>query len=105
MKKTLEVVLTPALLPLFEVKDKIVVVIDILRASTSICVAFYTGVQKIVPVSTPEESKMFRDFDFLCAAERNAVKVEGFDLGNSPFEYQNPLLKDRNIALTTTNGT
>jgi 2-phosphosulfolactate phosphatase len=48
---------------------------------------------------------LFRDFDFLCAAERNAVKVEGFDLGNSPLEYQNPLLKDRNIALTTTNGT
>jgi 2-phosphosulfolactate phosphatase len=105
VKPTLEVVLTPALLPLYEVKGKTVVVIDILRATTSMCVAFQTGVKKILPVATPEECKIFKDFDFLCAAERNAVKVEGFDLGNSPFEYQNPLLKDRNIAFTTTNGT
>ncbi len=105
MKQTLEVVLTPALLPLYMVKGKTIVVIDILRATTSMCVAFQTGVKKILPVSTPEECKIFKDFDFLCAAERNAVKVEGFDLGNSPFEFQNPLLKDCNIAFTTTNGT
>jgi 2-phosphosulfolactate phosphatase len=105
VKPSLEVVLTPALLPLYEVKGKTIVVIDILRATTSMCIAFQTGVKKILPVSTPEECKIFKDFDFLCAAERNAVKVEGFDLGNSPFEFQNPLLKDCNIAFTTTNGT
>lgn len=101
----LEVVVTPALLPLYEVKGKSIVVIDILRATTSMCVAFQTGVQKILPVSTPEECKLFKEFDFLCAAERNAEKVPGFDLGNSPFEFQHPLLKDRSIAFTTTNGT
>ena len=69
------------------------------------CVAFKTGVNKILPVSTPEECSLFKDFDFLCAAERNAVKLPGFDMGNSPFEFQNPLIKDRNIAFTTTNGT
>lgn len=69
------------------------------------CVAFKTGVQKILPVATPEECAIFKDFDFLCAAERNAVKLPGFDMGNSPFEFQNPLLKERNIAFTTTNGT
>ena len=105
MKKSIEVILSPALLKNYELKGKTVVIIDILRATTSICVAFQTGVKKIVPVSTPEESMMFRDFDFLCAAERNAQKVDGFDLGNSPFEYQNPLLKDASIAMTTTNGT
>lgn len=104
-KNKLEVVVSPALLPLYDVKGKTVVIIDILRATTSMCVAFDTGVQKILPVSTPEECKLFKDFDFLCAAERNAEKLPGFDLGNSPFEFQNPLLKDRSIAFTTTNGT
>lgn len=101
----IEVVLTPALLPLYDIKGKVVVIIDILRATSSMCVAFQTGVEKILPVATPEECKLFKEFDFLCAAERNAVKVQGFDLGNSPFEFQNPLLKDRSIAFTTTNGT
>lgn len=105
MNKEIEVVLTPALLPLYQVKGKTVVVIDILRATSSMCVAFKTGVNKILPVSTPEECTLFKDFDFLCAAERNAVKLPGFDMGNSPFEFQNPLIKDRNIAFTTTNGT
>lgn len=103
--KKLETVLSPALLSLTDVKNKTVVVIDILRATSSICVAFNTGVAKILPVSTPDEAKLFKDFDFLCAAERNAEKIEGFDLGNSPKEFSNPLLADRNIAFTTTNGT
>lgn len=105
MNKKIEVVLTPALLQLYQVQGKTVVIIDILRATSSICVAFFGGVNKILPVSTPEECLMFKDFDFLCAAERNAVKLPGFDMGNSPFEFQNPLLKERNIAFTTTNGT
>jgi 2-phosphosulfolactate phosphatase len=105
VNRKIEVVLTPALLPLYEVKGKTVVVIDILRATSSICVAFYTGVRKILPVATPEECMMFKDFDFLCAAERNAIKLDGFDMGNSPFEFQHPYIKDRNIAFTTTNGT
>lgn len=105
MAISVEVVLSPALLPLTDLKGKTVVVIDILRASSSICVAFQTGAKKILPVATPEEARLFRDFDFLTAAERNAVKLEGFDLGNSPFDFENPLIRDRNIAFTTTNGT
>ena len=105
MSKQIEVVITPALLPLYKVQGKTVVVIDILRATSTMCVAFKTGVAKILPVSTPEECTIFKDFDFLCAAERNAIKLPGFDMGNSPFEFINPLLKDRSIAFTTTNGT
>ncbi len=103
--RTIEVVFTPALLPLYEAKGKIVVVIDILRATSTMCVAFQTGVKRILPVSSVEECKIFKDFDFIISAERNAVKVEGFDMGNSPFEYQNPLLAGKSIAFTTTNGT
>jgi 2-phosphosulfolactate phosphatase len=100
-----EVIHTPALLPLYHLNDKVVVVIDILRATTTMCVAFNTGVNKILPVATPDECLMFREFDFIIAAERNAVKVPGFDMGNSPFEYENPFLAGKNIAFTTTNGT
>jgi 2-phosphosulfolactate phosphatase len=105
MGNNIETVLSPALLHLYDVKGKTVVAIDILRATTTICVAFQHGVKRILPVATPEEAKFFKDFDFLTAAERNAIKVDGFDLGNSPFEYQNPLLENRSIAFTTTNGT
>lgn len=100
-----EVIHTPALLPLYDLKDKVVVVIDILRATTTMCVAFNTGVNKILPVASPDECLMFKEFDFIIAAERNAVKVPGFDMGNSPFEYENPLIAGKNIAFTTTNGT
>jgi len=105
VKPNLEVILTPSLLPLYHLQDKIVVVIDILRATTSICVAFQTGVKEIIPISTPEECATFKAKGFLCAAERNAIKVEGFDMGNSPFEFSEPTLKGRSIAFTTTNGT
>ncbi len=103
--KSIEVVFSPALIQFHDVKNKIVVVIDILRATSSICVAFQTGVKKILPVATPEECKIYKEFDFVIAAERNAMKVENFDLGNSPFEFENPLLAGKSIAFTTTNGT
>lgn len=103
--KSIEVVYSPKLLPLYDLNGKLVVVIDILRASSTICVAFETGVNKVLPVAGIDECYMFKDFDFLIAAERNAVKVPTFDLGNSPFEFQNPLLAGKNIAFTTTNGT
>jgi 2-phosphosulfolactate phosphatase len=69
------------------------------------CVAFKNGVEKILPLASPEECLMFKDFDFIVAAEKDAVKIPGFDLGNSPFEFQNPLLEGKNIAFSTTNGT
>ncbi len=103
--KSIEVVYSPKLLPLYDLSGKLVVVIDILRASSTICVAFETGVNKVLPVAGIEECLLFKDFDFLIAAERNAVKVPAFDMGNSPFEFQNPLLVGKNIAFTTTNGT
>lgn len=101
----IEVVHSPALLPLFSLKGKVVVVIDILRATSTMCVAFKMGVKQILPVATTDECRIFKEFDFLIAAERNAQKVDGFDLGNSPFEYENPLLEGRRLAFTTTNGT
>jgi 2-phosphosulfolactate phosphatase len=103
--RNLEVVVSPALLPFYNVKGKIVVIIDILRATSSMCVAFKTGVEKILTLSSAEECKLFKEFNFVIAAEKDAVKVPGFDLGNSPFEFKNPLLEGKSIALATTNGT
>lgn len=103
--KYLEVCLSPALIHLHDVSDAVVVVIDILRATSSICVAFHHGVRSIVPVSGIEESKAYRDRGFLVGAERNGEMLEGFDLGNSPFSFMDPVVKGRDIALSTTNGT
>ncbi|HLP32441.1 MAG TPA: 2-phosphosulfolactate phosphatase [Bacteroidia bacterium] len=101
----LDVVLTPAMLPLYQIEGKIVVVIDILRATSSMCVAFETGVEAILPVSTPEECATYQFKGFVCAAERDGMVVEGFDIGNSPFSYLDEKLKGKKLAITTTNGT
>jgi 2-phosphosulfolactate phosphatase len=101
----LEVVVSPALLPYYHIEGKLVVVIDILRATSSICVAFKNKVQKILPVSSADECKFFKDFDFIIAGEKDAEKIMGFDLGNSPFEFDNALLEGKSVAMTTTNGT
>ena len=102
---TLEVCFSPALIHLHDVSDAIVVVIDILRATSSICVAFAHGGRSIVPVATIEESQAYRAQGFLVGAERNGEMLDGFDLGNSPFSYMDPKIKGRDIALSTTNGT
>jgi 2-phosphosulfolactate phosphatase len=104
-EKYLEVCFSPALIHLHDVSDAIVVVIDILRATSSICVAFHHGVRSIVPVSGIEESQAYREKGFLVGAERNGEMLEGFDLGNSPFSFMDPIVKGRDIALSTTNGT
>lgn len=105
VKKTIEVCFTPALFPLFEKEDAIVVVIDVLRATSSICAAFSNGVEHIVPLKTKEESLTYRDKGYIVAGERNGETLEGFDCGNSPFSYSAEKVKGRKVAFTTTNGT
>jgi 2-phosphosulfolactate phosphatase len=104
-KRTIDVCLTPALFYQYDPTDSVVVVIDVLRATSSICVAFKHGVRSIVPVATVEESLAYKEKGFLIGAERKGEMLEGFDLGNSPFSYMDPKVRDRDIALTTTNGT
>jgi 2-phosphosulfolactate phosphatase len=103
--RALEVCFSPALIHLHDISDSIVVVIDVLRATSSICVAFANGVKSIVPVASIEESYSYREKGFLIGAERNGEMLAGYDLGNSPFSYLDPAVKGRDIALTTTNGT
>ena len=105
-KAILEVCLSPGLLPLYPVDDKVVVVIDVLRATTTMCVALDQGAVQVIPVETIEECLSFRGREnFILAGERNGRKVEGFDFGNSPFEFMNGVVNGKSLVLTTTNGT
>ncbi len=105
IKYTIEVCFSPHSFPLYPHEDSIVVVIDVLRATSSICAALHSGVERILPVASVLEARNYQSKGFLCAAERQAQKVEGFDLGNSPSEYRDPKLKGKIIVFTTTNGT
>jgi 2-phosphosulfolactate phosphatase len=102
-----ETLLTPALFELYnqQLEEKNVVIIDILRATTTICVAFENGVNSMLPVGSPEEAKVLQAQGMIAAAERNGETVAGFELGNSPQEYTKAIVGGRNIAFTTTNGT
>lgn len=96
---------SPQLYPVYEDKDSIVVVIDVFRATSAICVAFHYGAEKIIPVAKVEEAMEYKKQGFLAGAERDAIKLEGFDFGNSPYDYMGTHVSGKTIALTTTNGT
>jgi 2-phosphosulfolactate phosphatase len=100
-----EVCYTPQAYPLFHNEQAIVVVIDVLRATSAITTAFYNGVAKMIPVATVEEAKALQQKGYIAAAERNGEMIEGFELGNSPFGYMNTKVKGKTIAISTTNGT
>lgn len=103
--KHIDVCLTPDLLHLHTVENTIVVVADVFRATSCMVTAFAYGVNSIVPVATIEECRQWQERGYLAAAERNARKVEGFELDNSPFTYMSEQIRGANIAVTTTNGT
>lgn len=104
-KKKLEVCVSPLLLPLYDLKNSIVVVIDIFRATTSICYGIANGAKAIIPVATVDECLSRKDGICMLAAERDGKVVEGFDFGNSPFAYTKEKVAGKTVVLTTTNGT
>jgi len=105
VQKNIEIVLSPLLLPLVDLKGKIVVVIDILRATSTICAALDNGATSVTPVISVEEALQYDKSEYLVAGERNGEKAKGFDFGNSPAEYAPDLVKGKKVVLTTTNGT
>jgi 2-phosphosulfolactate phosphatase len=96
---------SPHLYSVYKDEESIVVIIDIFRATSAICTAFHNGAEKIIPVATVEEARALKDKGMLAGAERNAIKVDGFDFGNSPYDYMGGHVMGATIALTTTNGT
>lgn len=84
----------------------IVVIVDLLRATSVISTAFECGIDAVIPVTTAEEALAFKNIDnHIVAAERNTLRLEGFDYGNSPYHYIDSDVKGKILALTTTNGT
>jgi 2-phosphosulfolactate phosphatase len=104
-KRKIQTCYSPALYPLFHEEDTIVVVVDVLRATSAICTAFENGVKKMIPVAGLDEAQRYKDAGYLVAAERNAIKEEGFDFGNSPYHYMTEEVKGKTIVISTTNGT
>lgn len=105
MKPTAEVILSPALVPYYDLQGKVVVVIDILRATTTMCYAFMNGAERIIPIESIEEAKTYLDKDYVVAAEREGLVAAGFTLGNSPENFTPEIVNGKTVVLTTTNGT
>lgn len=103
--KTIDVCLSPELMHLYPVQDRTVVVVDILRATSCMVTAFAHGVESITPFANVDICRSMKGRGFITSGERDGKKVDGFDKGNSPFEYMGPDIAGRKIAFTTTNGT
>lgn len=104
-KPQLEVCLSPALLPTTDVQGKIVVIVDIFRASSAICTALAQGVKAIIPVKDIEDALAYKAQGYIAAAERKGEVVEGFDFGNSPYAFMDEKLRGQTVVLTTSNCT
>ncbi|MBC8267027.1 MAG: 2-phosphosulfolactate phosphatase [Flavobacteriales bacterium] len=108
MNKKLQIntCLSPLYFEKYSDNKSIVVVIDILRATSVISTAFHFGVKEIIPVQSLQTALNYKGKEnFIVAAERNAMPIEGFDFGNSPFHYMNEKVKEKTLVFTTTNGT
>lgn len=105
-KPTLHTCLSPALLHLYNVKSTIVVVIDVLRATSTIATALYNGAKEIIPVDSVERCiQLGTQIACVTAGERDGQVAPGLQYGNSSFEYPEEFIKGKILVLTTTNGT
>lgn len=98
---------SPALLPLFDFSESLVVIIDIFRATSTIAAALGNGAKEIIPVDNVQECiKLGREIEnSITAGERNGQVVEGLQYGNSPSAYPGDFINGKTLVLTTTNGT
>lgn len=105
-KPRLYTALSPALLHLYDVNHAIVVIIDVLRATSTIATALYNGAKCVIPVDSVAKCiELGRQIDGITAGERDGMIAEGLEHGNSPFEYPREFIGGRTLVLTTTNGT
>jgi 2-phosphosulfolactate phosphatase len=104
-QKSIEVVFSPDLYKYYQNPEAIVVVVDVLRATSAICAAFESGVAKMIPVPDLEKAKELKDKGYIVAAERDGNVLDFADFGNSPFNFTPSRVKGKTVAYSTTNGT
>ncbi len=106
--KKIRVCLSPALISNFELTGAAVVVIDVLRATSTMIAAIDSGVKEIIPVASLDEARTYLGKDnHIVAGERNGFKIDDFDLGNSPLQIKSEKnqVQGKTLVMTTTNGT
>ncbi|HTQ63580.1 MAG TPA: 2-phosphosulfolactate phosphatase [Puia sp.] len=98
--------LSPALLHLYDATNTIVVIIDVLRATSTIATALYNGAKYVIPVDSVAKCiELGKQINCVTAGERDGKIAEGLSYGNSPFEYSRKFIEGKILVLTTTNGT
>jgi 2-phosphosulfolactate phosphatase len=107
--RSLNVHFLPSLVDPKELVGSTCVVIDVLRATTTIATALSAGAREVIPCLEIEDARRIAALlptgNYLLGGERGGKKIDGFQLGNSPAEYKPEVVKDRTIVFTTTNGT
>jgi 2-phosphosulfolactate phosphatase len=101
----LETCLSPALFEPENHRESIVVILDVLRASSAICTAFANGAIAIIPVADAGTAREYKSKGYLVAAERDGFVLDFADFGNSPFNFTEEKVKGKTIVYSTTNGT
>lgn len=97
---------SPALLKLYDITDSIVVIIDVLRATSTIATAIYNGAKAVIPVDSVANCiEIGKQMNAITAGERDGKVAEGLQYGNSPFEYPASFIGGKTLVITTTNGT
>ncbi len=104
-KRKLEICFTPGVFDAIANKESAIVVLDVLRATSSICAAFANGVKEIIPVADLDEAREMQSHGFLIAAERDGYVPDFADFGNSPFNFSPEKVKGKSVVYSTTNGT
>lgn len=104
--RSLYTCLSPALLDLYDISNSVVVIIDVLRATSTIATALHNGAAAVIPVATvPQCIELGAATGGITAGERDGKVAEGLTYGNSPFEYPREFIENKLLVLTTTNGT
>ncbi|HEY2804338.1 MAG TPA: 2-phosphosulfolactate phosphatase, partial [Gemmatimonadales bacterium] len=98
----IDVFFSPAGIGQPDVQGRNVVVIDVLRATTTIAVALFNGARAVLPAASTEEAlRMAQNFerdDVILAGERKSVRITGFALGNSPLEFTPAVVQGKTIV-------
>ncbi len=105
VQRKLETCFSPALYHPDDHVDSIVIILDVLRASSAICTAFANGASSILPVASVSEAREYKLKGYLVAAERDGFVLDFADFGNSPFNFTREKVEGRIIVYSTTNGT